>query len=308
MIAVGGENLIDYVQTSFKGNLPVYTASPGGSCYNVALAIARQNQPVKYMTPISKDSLGNILADRLIADGVLLGAPRSDAPTSLAIVSINDGQPKYQFYRTETAERQISEHLFDSVFERTVKIFHIGSLALIEGKDASFWEKKFSVLADNGVITSLDPNTRSVAVKDKASYVSRLTRMMGNACVLKLSDEDLVYIIPDMTTEDAFNQLCATTGATLVILTCGADGATIRTKNQQFKIKATLARPLRDTIGAGDTFMGTILAELYKRRLQVGDIGLLNREELKKIAERATLAAALNCQTIGCNPPYLQEF
>ena len=308
MIAVGGENLVDYVQTSFTGKLPIYTASPGGSCYNVALAIARQNQPVKYMTPISNDSLGNILADRLIADGVILGAPRSDAPTSLAIVSINDGQPQYQFYRTETAERQVSEHLFDSVFERTVKIFHIGSLALVEGKDASFWESKFSEFAENGVITSLDPNTRSVAVKDKASYVSRLSRMMWNACVLKLSDEDLVYIIPDMTIEDGFNQLCAKTRARLVILTCGADGALVRTKNQQFKIKAVLARPLRDTIGAGDTFMATILVELYKRRLQVSDIGLLNIEDLKKIVERAAIAAAINCQTIGCNPPYLKEF
>ena len=83
MITVGGENLIDYVQTGLAGGLPVYTAIPGGSCYNVAIAIARQNQPVTYATPISNDSLGNILADRLTSDGVILGAPRSDAPTHL---------------------------------------------------------------------------------------------------------------------------------------------------------------------------------------------------------------------------------
>ena len=84
MITVGGENLIDYVQTGLAGGLPVYTAIPGGSCYNVAIAIARQNQPVTYATPISNDSLGDILADRLTSDGVILGAPRSDAPTSKA--------------------------------------------------------------------------------------------------------------------------------------------------------------------------------------------------------------------------------
>ena len=84
MITVGGENLIDYVQTGLDGGLPVYTAIPGGSCYNVAIAIARQKQPVTYATPISNDSLGHILADRLTSDGVTLGAPRSDAPTSKA--------------------------------------------------------------------------------------------------------------------------------------------------------------------------------------------------------------------------------
>ena len=84
MITVGGENLIDYVQTGLDGGLPIFTAVPGGSCYNVAIAIARQNQPVTYVTPISKDNLGNILAERLIADEVSLGTARIDAPTSLA--------------------------------------------------------------------------------------------------------------------------------------------------------------------------------------------------------------------------------
>ena len=65
MIVVGGENLIDYVQVSEGDDLPVYKAIPGGSCYNVAIAAARQGQEVAYITPISKDSLGNILAHRL---------------------------------------------------------------------------------------------------------------------------------------------------------------------------------------------------------------------------------------------------
>ena len=52
MITIGGENLIDYVQTEVKDGLPVYTAIPGGSCYNVAIAAARQGQTVSYVTPI----------------------------------------------------------------------------------------------------------------------------------------------------------------------------------------------------------------------------------------------------------------
>ena len=63
MITVGGENLIDYVQTALEERLPVYTAIPVGSWYNVNIAIARQDQPVKYVTPISMDSPGDTLAD-----------------------------------------------------------------------------------------------------------------------------------------------------------------------------------------------------------------------------------------------------
>ena len=304
MITVGGENLIDYVQTGVENSLPIYTAIPGGSCYNVALTIARQNQPVSYVTPISNDSLGDLLAKRLIADGVILGTPRSDAPTSLAVVSISNGQPSYQFYRNETAERQINRQILDAAIEKFTKIFHIGSLSLIEGADANCWERKFQRLNSNGVITSLDPNVRPVAVKNKASYVDRFSRMAECTCVLKLSDEDLKYLIPNMTLGDAFDQLCEKTNAQLVILTKGSEGAFVRTPNQQFDVKAAVSNPLRDTVGAGDTFMGTILVELYKRGLSANNLCKLPLKKLQLMVERASKAAALNCQTVGCNPPY----
>ena len=46
MIVIGGENLIDYVQSGSEEDLPIYTAIPGGSCYNVAIAASRQDQPL----------------------------------------------------------------------------------------------------------------------------------------------------------------------------------------------------------------------------------------------------------------------
>ena len=304
MITVGGENLIDFVQTGMDIQLPVFTAVPGGSCYNVAITIARQNQPVSYVTPISTDSLGDLLAERLITDGVILGTPRTDAPTSLAVVSISNGQPSYQFYRNKTAERQINTKILDATIKNLTKIFHIGSLSLIKGEDANCWEKKFQLLSRTGVITSLDPNARPVAVKDKASYIDRLRRMAKFTSVLKLSDEDLKYIIPDTTVEDAFDKLYEKAGAQLMILTKGSEGSSVRTPNGQFDVKAVVADPFQDTVGAGDTFMGTILVELYKLNLSVDDLSRLPLKKLKVMVERASRAAALNCQTAGCNPPY----
>ena len=46
MIAIGGENLIDLVSSSFNPEgLPIYLANPGGSPYNVAIAASK---PVSY--------------------------------------------------------------------------------------------------------------------------------------------------------------------------------------------------------------------------------------------------------------------
>jgi len=307
MITIGGENLIDYVQTEVKDGLPIYTAIPGGSCYNVAIAAARQGQSVSYVTPISNDSLGNVLAQRLIDDGVHLATPRSDAPTSLAVVSVNNGQPSYQFYRSDTADRQITNETLDAAISEQTKVFHIGSLALIEGKDADLWEHRFAMLAANGVITSLDPNARPVVVKDKTPYVARLLRIMKHARVLKLSDEDLEYMHPDQPLMDAFENICSKTQAAIVILTKGAAGAVVRCGSTQFDVAAAQANPLVDTVGAGDTFMGTLLVEIAKTDLSASNLGSIPTEELRRIVTRAAKAAALNCQSAGCNPPYEQD-
>ncbi|MGB0298063.1 MAG: carbohydrate kinase family protein [Paracoccaceae bacterium] len=307
MITIGGENLIDYVQTEVKDGLPVYTAIPGGSCYNVAIAAARQGQTVSYVTPISTDSLGNVLAQRLIDDGIQLATPRTDAPTSLAVVSVNNGQPSYQFYRSDTADRQITPDTLDAAISDQTRVFHIGSLALIEGADADLWEQRFATLAANDVITSLDPNARPVVVKDKDQYVARLLRVMKHARVLKLSDEDLEYLAPDQPLMEAFEQICSETQAAIIILTKGADGAVVRCGSAQFDVAAAQADPLVDTVGAGDTFMGTLLVEISKTGLSASKLGSIAKDELARIVTRAAKAAALNCQSAGCNPPYEQD-
>ena len=307
MIVVGGENLIDYIQVSEGVDLPVYRATPGGSCYNVAIASARQGQAVSYITPISKDSLGNILADRLKTDKVLVSAPRVDEPTSLAVVSLNNSQPSYQFYRDGTAERQINNKMLTEITPSATKIFHVGSIALIDGEDANLWEKKFRELADQGVITSLDPNIRDLLVKNKLKYLDRLERMSKHATILKLSDEDLNYMRPEASLSDAFDAICRTTEAKIIVLTMGAKGARVKAGKISFEVSAAVCDPLVDTVGAGDTFMGTILAEINEKKTSAATLSNINAGELIYIIERASKAAALNCETAGCNPPYKDD-
>jgi len=104
MILVCGENLIDYIQEPSDGDLPLYRAYPGGSPFNTAMAIGRQSVPVAYMMPISTDSLGQLLRSTLEASNVVCVAEPSDKPTALAVVSLNNGQPSYQFYRDNTRQ------------------------------------------------------------------------------------------------------------------------------------------------------------------------------------------------------------
>ena len=307
-IAVGGENLIDFVETGMVDGIPQYSANPGGSPFNLAIAAARQGSEVEYLTPVSKDRLGNLLAQRLTDSGVRLAALRLDAPTSLAVVSLEDGQPSYQFYRKGTAERQITWDGLQSALEDRPWVFHIGSLGLSGGDDADLWERFFLACHDQGVITSLDPNVRPSLIEDRAAYIERLERMFKHADIIKLSDEDIEWLYPDRPLMAAFDHLQDLSSDGLRVLTMGAQGVNARCGKTNVEVRARPVKTLVDTVGAGDTFMATMLSWLAEKGVSSrAELMALNSDHLTAMMERSSLAASLNCEKRGCNPPYLKE-
>ena len=135
VIAIGGENLIDQVVQPHAT-----TNHPGGSPFNVALAAARQGGVVRYVTPISIDAWGDMLAARLAEAGVQLAGGRVAQPSTLARVTLCDGVPSYSFRRTDTAERQVSAAMLARAIGPGVDALHTGSLALNDGPDAAAWQ------------------------------------------------------------------------------------------------------------------------------------------------------------------------
>lgn len=307
MIAVGGENLIDFVQAAGVG-LPSYTANPGGSPYNCAIAVARQGVQTGYLTPVSTDALGGLLAARLEADGVQLLAERSEKPTSLAVVSLEDGIPTYAFHRSGTAERQVDLALLERIAPAGMEVFHVGGLAVAGGQDADDWQAFFSACAARGICTSLDPNVRASLVDDRAEYMARMERLLTSARVLKLSDEDLFWMYPEADLEAAIKVLRGKTGASLVVVTLGPDGAIGFAGGHRVTIPAAPVDPLIDTVGAGDTFMATLLAQISRDGMLGADtLGAMSAQVLEQVLMTASKAAAINCTRSGCNPPFLSE-
>jgi fructokinase len=309
MLLIGGENLIDFVSGDVSENgLPTYIAYPGGSPFNVAISAARQGQKVLYLTPISNDALGNLITTHLVESGVKIAAPKVDAPTSLAIVSLREGIPSYSFHRNGTAERQISMPKLTSYTPQDAQVFHIGSLGLIDGEDADIWEEYFCISKKRGLLTSLDPNVRPILINNRQAYLDRIFRMMRYADILKMSDEDLMWLYPDRALTNAISNCISDSNAVLLILTLGSKGSLGFTRDIEITIPARTVSNLCDTVGAGDTFMATILVNLI-------EMGYVNREKLSSIEETelrnsmslASVAAAINCERSGCNPPLRSE-
>jgi len=308
MIAVGGENLIDLVSMSSEGGLPVYTAYPGGSPFNVAMAAGTQGGAACYLTPISSDHLGDLLAAKLTECGVHLAGGRSDKPTSLAVVSVQDGIPSYGFYRQDTAERQVSPAHLDKVSPEEATIFHLGSAALIDGADARAWEEAFTKWSATGKLTSLDPNIRPSLVSDAGPYRTRVRQMCGVADIIKMSDEDLLWLFPDYDFEAGCSACFSESNAALTVITRGGDGIRAKWGDQILELPAFPVGTLADTVGAGDTFMATVLVWLEQNKVATrADIEALPEKQINQALHRAAVAAALNCRKQGCQPPTAAE-
>lgn len=301
MIVVGGENLIDLVQVREADGLPEFRAVPGGSQYNCALALGRLGTSPRYITPISTDSMGALLAGALEKSGVHVQGARVDAPSSLAVVTLDNGQPSYQFYREDTAERQVTMDSLTSSLPSDISVFQIGSLSLCDGEDADLWADLFVSLADKGVYCTLDPNVRAVFVKDRASYVARIERMITAASLVKISDEDLDWLYPGVDLIEKSKSLLAGSKAQVFVLTKGAEGSVFLTENGMVSVPADTVDNLADTVGAGDTFMAALIYQLQ------GQQGVPSNTDLARVGAFAAKAAAINCTRTGCNPPTLAE-
>jgi fructokinase len=307
MILVGGENLMDIIQIDNQNENALFEAVPGGSPYNLAMAAGRQGVKVGYVTPISKDKNGEQLAQNLFNSNVSLLGPRVTAPTSLAMVHIEDAIPSYSFYREETAERLVTLDSLSKNLTSEVSIFHIGSLALTGGEDALVWEEFVKRTRENNVKVSLDPNVRPSLIAEPDVYRQRIKNLMTEVDILKLSDEDLLWLFNDSADEtNALAELEAIARAEILIVTKGSQGSAIFHEKKWHEITSHPVEKLSDTVGAGDTFMASVLAWVMKQE-KLNELTLLELNEKKELLNYAAKAAALNCEKQGCNPPWEKE-
>ena len=306
MIFVGGENLMDMIQTGHQNENGLFEAVPGGSPYNLAMAVGRQGASVGYLTPISQDSNGEQLAQKLIDSNVVLCGSRIPAPTSLAMVSIEDGVPSYAFYREGTAERQVDIDELSRNLTDHASIFHIGSLGLIGGEDALVWEAFAKMAKGQGVKVALDPNVRASLINDPSEYCARIERMMALADILKLSDEDLEWLYEGVDQEQALTEILSHTNAEVIMLTKGGEGSSIWHEDSWHDMPSQPLKQLIDTVGAGDTFMASMLVWLTQNA-DIEKLETLSLSEKKEMQTYASKAAALNCERQGCNPPWSSE-
>lgn len=305
MIICCGEALIDMLPRHLEDGSEVFLPAPGGAIFNTAIALGRLGEDVGFFSGLSTDMFGQHLITHLEDSNVNTAyCVRSPNPTTLAFVTLDDGYARYTFLDENTAGRTLAIDTLPNLPD-TVDALHFGAISLIPEPCASTYEEFMRRTRQNLVI-SLDPNIRPGFVTNETAYRERLRHMIGMSDIIKVSQEDLLWLEPGGRFEHiAHNWLDG--GASIVTLTMGAEGARSMTMSHDITVPATPANVV-DTVGAGDTFNAGFLASLKASdALSKDRIKTLEPDILKQAIEYGSKAAAYTVSQAGANPPWRKD-
>lgn len=280
VVVLGSTNL-DLVANVDRLPLPGETVSalgyaehPGGKGLNQAVAARRAGADTAFITCIGADSPGAMLHRLIVAEGIAAYVTESSEPTGRALISV-DGHAENSIVVVPGANDQLGIGTVDD------------HRAVIE---------RARVL-----LCQLEVPTESVKAALAIARISG-TRTILNPAPFKELDADILQMCDVLVPNQHELSLLGGTSALLqagvraVVVTLGARGIRIVTKDQEAEIPPFAVRAL-DTTGAGDAACGAFAAGIA--------LGL----DIAQAARRASAAGALAATRAGAVPslPFKEE-
>jgi fructokinase len=303
LLTVIGESLIDRIQSSSE--LPDIAEHVGGSPLNVAVGCRRLGLPTRLITHVGEDIQGQLITDHLTDNGVQM-LSGGTSPTSVATASLGpDGSASYDFC-LDWDIKNVSLAALESV-EASFHV-HAGSIAtmLMPGARTAY---ELVQAAHEHATVSYDPNCRPTVIPDVDYARMQAEVFVRQSDVVKASDEDLRWLYPELTLDQAMAAWLEL-GPALIVVTQGPLGPMALSRSSRAELPAHPVT-VADTVGAGDSFMAALISALDQLDL----LGPQRREKLQKLTEEnllailsyATTASAITCSRAGANPPSLDE-
>ena len=300
MIVVAGDALMDLLLRPDGELVPV----AGGGPYNTARAIGRLGVDVAWLGGLSRDRFGRALEAGLAADGVSLAlAQRTALPTTLALAELDEaGVATYRFYVDGTSAPAVTPEGLGTGLPESTRAVHVGTLGLVLEPMATTFEALVGSLSSE-VLLMVDPNCRPSVVRDPERYRARIRRVLARADVVKMSAEDLAFLVPGEFA-DAAERRVAELGPPVVVITDGARPVRAWVHGSLHEVEAPAVKVV-DTVGAGDTFGGAFLACLLASG--GGRDAVADPAAVLRATRFAVRASAIVCERPGADPPNLAE-
>jgi fructokinase len=287
-VVVVGEAIIDIIDTAAG---PV--EFPGGSGMNVAFGLGRLGVSTAFLTALGKDERSKTIQRHMDSAGVRLlpGAEHLDRTSTARALLDSSGSAEYEF-DFEWNLPQISPAFLP-------KVLHTGSLASFMEPGATQVLSLLELFSGRCLIT-YDPNIRPTLLHSQSEALRTFEHTVALATVVKLSMDDARWLYPRASPHDVARRLLDL-GTELAVITDGASGSYLRSSAAEIEVPA---RPVlvKDTVGAGDSYMSSLIAGLIEDAEDDFGFGKLSR-----LGTASSLAAALTVGRHGANPPTRAE-
>jgi fructokinase len=296
-----GELLIDFVPTVSGVSLleaPAFKKAPGGAPANVAVGVSRLGISSGFIGKVGDDPFGHFLAKTLEDSGVDIQGLlfSTEARTALAFVSLRaDGERDFMFYRHPSADMLYRPDEASADYIRSAKIFHYGSISLIQEPSRSATLHAVEIASQAGLVISYDPNLRLNLwpTVEKARQGLLLGWSMAN--IIKVSEEELQFLSGTADFFEGAHRLWHS-NLSVLIITRGKTGCTYLTQAFHGNVPGFSVTPV-DTTGAGDGFVSGLLAGLVRQPQAWKD-----ETDLQELCKYANAVGALTTTQRGAIP------
>ncbi|KAL8240869.1 hypothetical protein R6Q59_014224 [Mikania micrantha] len=263
----------------------------GGYAYapaNVAVGISRLGGSSAFIGKVGSDQFGYMLADILKKNNVNNSGMRFDhnARTALAFVSLkNNGEREFLFFRNPSADMRLQESELDVNLIKQAKVFHFGSISLIDEPCRFTHLAAMAIAKKSGSILSYDVNLRLPLWPSPEGAREGIMSVWDQADVIKVSEDEITFLTggDDGYDDNVVFEKLFHPNLKLLLVSEGAKGCRYYTKHFKGRVGGVKVKPV-DTTGAGDAFVGGILSIL------ASDINLY--EDEKRLREALVFANA----------------
>ncbi len=299
-VSVFGEALIDLIVPE-EGEVH---AVAGGAPFNTARALGRLGVATAFIGSIAQDRFGDRLVAQLVADEVdIAHVRRTISPTTLALAELSaNGSAAYRFYVDGTS----ASESFDDLPCQDGGWLMTGGLGLVLNPLA---DRIAACITERPATTRVmvDINCRPLVITRPDEYRARLAKVLPLVDVVKVSDEDLAYLYPELSANDAARKVLES-GSSLVLLTAGSEPVQAFTASGSLMVDVP-AVDVVDTVGAGDTFGAGFLAWWVHHGMS-HDVDLESLTDPDLVARAVTVgihASSVAVGRRGADPPYRSE-
>jgi len=294
-----GELLIDFTCISTDGDgYPTMAAHPGGAPANFLAALAKFGAKTALLGKVGSDAFGKMLTATLQKAGIATSGliEAEDVFTTLAFVTLDEtGNREFSFARKPGADTCVTFEGLDLKLIDEAKVFHFGTLSLTDEPARSATYRAVEYAKSKGKLITYDPNLRKPLWKDLYTCKEQMLWGLGQADVVKISDEEVEFLF-GLGVEDGAAHILREYGVKLVFVTCGADGCFFKNAVAEGRVPSLSGIKVIDTTGAGDIFGGSAVWKL----LQLGQAPeTLDEAQLRDVVGFACAAAGLSTTKSG---------